>query len=355
MKRFPRRRMSAVSLCVALGVVTSACVRPDAPTVGMSKVEATLVFGVTDIPEPVDSPIQQALAQVIASDGDAVAEEEQAFEFKKPAIPKFGTSTSKAKEACPEAPITAAPLVAPQPRISGDPRPGTSKFLVQGFITPVVFDEPMRQDFTLFFPRSIRNFTRTSEHRYSFEEVQDRDDRIVVTTYEVNNAPVTANPSDGVGVVATPGAGEPERGIVITKIEVVDEKTGQPVSEGSFDAAGPGLLVLPLPATAGEKFVSAAVDAKTGQVLRNEGTVTERRRVDACGDLVDGWGVEYTHRGFSEFGAEEFKSTKIFATQYGGVLIYEEFELTAEDCGPPCPLKFTAKLAQLEPTPPSDK
>jgi hypothetical protein len=354
--------MSAISVCVALGVASSACVRPEAPTVGMSKVEANLVFGVTDIPKQVESPVQQALARIVAPDGDVGVEEEQPFEFKKPPVPKFGRAVSTAqKEACPEAPITAAPLVAPQPRISGDPRPGTSKWRAEGYITQDVGGEPTKVEFAIFVPRVIRNFERISEHVFTFEEVQDRELDVVVTTYQVNNAPVTANPSDGVGVVETPGVGEPERGIVLIKEEILNKKTGQP--EKTFAPSGVGLLMLPLPATAGEQFASTAVDPRTGETRSHDATVMERQRIDACGDLVDGWGVEYNSRGSQDTrgvgaisNAFEFVNTKVYATQYGGVLIFETFELTGEQCGgPPCPLKYTTKLAQLEPTPPAEK
>lgn len=360
MKRFPRSRLSAVSLCVALGLVSSGCVRPDAPTVGMSKVEANLVFGVTEIPQPVQSPVAQAVAQVVAPDGGVVEEEERPFEFKKPFVPRFSESDSKPREACPEAPVTAAALVAPQPRITGDPRPGTSRWRIEGFTTQEVLGETMKVEFALFRPRAIQNFKRSSEHVFTFEEVQERDDTLLVTTYEVNNAPITANPSDGVGIVVTPGVGEPERGIVLTGEKVLDKKSGQELE--SFTPAGPGLLMLPLPVNAGEQFASTAVDARTGETRSHEATVQERQRIDACGDLVDGWGVEYNRRGSSDSrgigavgNAFEVTIQSVYATQYGGVPIYENFELTEEQCGPPCPLKWTAKLGQLEPTPTAAK
>lgn len=358
MKRFPRSRLSAVSLCVAVGVASSACVRPDAPTVGMSRVEANLVFGVTDVPQAVESPVQQAVARIVAPAGGVVQEEQRPFEFKKPAVPDF--TGRKAKPACPEAPITAAALVAPQPRITGDPRPGTSKWRFEGYATLEPSPgETLRVESAGFTVRSIRNFERTSEDVFSFEEVTERDDEVIITKYEVNNEPVTANPSEGVGIVATPGVGEPERGIVLTYEEVLDKKSGQQVAQ--FAPGGVGLLMLPLPATAGEQFASTAVDPRTGETRSHEATVQERQRIDACGELVDGWGVEYKTRRSNDtrgVGAIantfEFAEQRVFATQYGGVPIFESFELTEEQCGPPCPLKYTSKLAQLEPTPPAD-
>ncbi|HVF31479.1 MAG TPA: hypothetical protein VM933_00470 [Acidimicrobiales bacterium] len=364
MKRFPRSRLP-LALCVALGVATSGCVQADPPTVGMSKVEASLVFGVTKLPEPVATPVEQAIRQLttIAQPPAPTAEEEEMepqapFEFAKPAVPR--TAPLARREACPEAPVTAAALVPPQPRITGEPRPGTNRWREKGFVT---MNDPITGvvgtfEVGGFNTRSIRNVVRTSPDEYSFEEVEVDGDDVTITTYSVNNAPVTANPSDGVGIVVTPSVGEPERGIVLTRLEVRDKRTGQTRENGLFVAAGAGLLMLPLPATAGETFSSTAVDPRTGQVISHQATVQERQRVDACGDLVDGWRVEYKRRAGQNHAnsatavlpEREIPYTTVWATQYGGVPIFDELEITADICDL-CPLKLTRHLAQLEPDP----
>lgn len=362
MKWSPRSRLP-LAVCIALGVATSGCVQADPPTVGMSKVEASLVFGVSNLPEPVPSPVEEAIRQFspvaqVVTEEEAAVEPEQPFEFAKPAVPR--SAPLPRREACPEAPVTAAALVPPQPRISGDPRLGTNRWLVKGFITT---NDPITGEvgpltFEDFNTRSIRNFVRTSPDEYAFEEVEVDGDDVTITSYRVNNAPVTANPSDGVGIVVTPGIGEPERGIVLTRIEVRDKRTGQTRENGLFEPAGSGLLMLPLPATAGETFTSSAVDPRTGQVITHQATVQERQRVDACGDLVDGWGVKYERRqGENHLGSagsalpeRAIPYTTVWATQYGGVPIFDEFEITADICDA-CPLKVTSRLAQLEPDP----
>ncbi|HUP87539.1 MAG TPA: hypothetical protein VM143_17940 [Acidimicrobiales bacterium] len=355
-----------VASTVALGLVTAACVHPGAPTVGMSKVEASLVFGLTDIAQPVETPIEAAVAELAApppADQEfqpPAPEPEKPFEFAKPVVPRFGPQApTVTKPACPEAPITAAALVSPQPRITGDPRPGISKWRLNGYVTTRAADgTSARSEFDgPDNPRAIRNFKRTSPDLYSFEEVQVLNDRVTVTTYEVNNKPVTANPSDGVGIVVTPSVGEPERGIVLTKIEVVSKQNGQPIEK--FEPVnGGGLLMLPLPATAGETFTSTAVDPKTGEVRSHQGTVTERQRIDACGDLVDGWGVQYKRRGAAATQAagtvaagSDIEFHTVYATQYGGVPILDYVKLTAAQCGAPCPLELTSRLGQLDPDP----
>ncbi len=382
MKRFPRSRLSSVSLCVVLGLASSACVKPDAASVGMSKVEASLVFGVKEIPKAVVTPIEQVVAQVVFDAPSQVqvatpqqrqgapVEPEQPFEFAKPAVPKFSQSANAGKDECPEALVSAAPLLAPQPRISGDARPGTSKWRDRGFITTKNFETGVKGPSNFDAagsPRAIRNFKKLSDNQFTFEEVLVGRQTVTVTTYDVNNNAVSANPSDGVGIVATPGLGEPERGIVITKIETLDKKTGQLVENGKFEPTGAGLLMLPLPVVAGEKFASTAVDPRTGQVISHEATVQERQRIDACGELIDGWGVEYVRRtngggsgrddaggaagGAAFLAVVDLKYQTVFATQYGGVPILDRIIVAADQCDTICPFDITSRVAQLNPDP----
>jgi hypothetical protein len=370
-QRSPRSRLTSIGVFLALGAVSSACVHPDPPSVGMSKVEASLVFGVTDVPQPVETPVQQVIAQVFAA--TVVEDEPQAeeaapnFEFQKPKVPILRSDTA-AKPACPTAPITAAAEVAPQPRISGGVPIGTSKWRIQGYYTAPSVDpaqEASRAEVedTAAAPRSVRNLKQINATTYSFEVVtpprkalSDGGKFLTVTTYEVNTAGISANPSDGVGTVATPGFGEPERGITIARIDSVDPDTGQRME--SF-VPTVGLLVLPLPAVAGDSFSTTAIDPQTGQTISRDSVVVGRERVDACGDLVDGWLVESKER--STFGRSvvdaapsltvEIDVASIFATQYGGVPIFEKYAF-AGPCDL-CPMELRERLGQLNPDPPT--
>lgn len=370
MKRFPRSRLSSVSLCLALGVATSACVKPDAPSVGMSKVEASLVFGVTDVPQPIPTPIEQVEAQFVAAPVEAavvapqrstVAAPEPApeFEFAKPSIPRFTPQTPTARrEECPEAPITAAAELAPQPRVTGDPRPGSSKWRLQVSTTVKNADgtTEKRDSTEISNPRVIRNFVKKSADITEFQEVVRFGEEIRVTTYEVNNRPITVNATDGVGNVTAPTVGEPERGITLIREDLQNVQTGQNVK--SF-VPTTGLLMLPLPVVSGDTFSSTAVDPRTGETRTHSAKVLERQRIDACGDLVDGWGVDYERRQ-STGGATTLPQAAapnsilsfraVWATQYGGVPIQDNLLLKAGQCEV-CPLELKQRLGQLNPDP----
>ena len=373
MRRSLSNSSRVAGLGLAMTLLTAGCVNPGPPSVGMSTVEASLVFGLEEeAPQPVTSPIQETVSQLVAAPAPADEPVEQApieFEFAKPRVPLLRSPSSSSKPACPTAPVTAAAEVATQPRISGDVPTGTSKWRLTGFTTSRAGDQVTRNDFgdTSGSPRSVRNVTEISDTRYSFEVVEagssairfdeTEDDRelVTVTTYEVNTAGLNVNPSDGVGTVATPGVGEPERGIVLSKIERVDPSSGQVI-----DTFAPtiGLLVLPLPVVAGETFVSTAVDPRTGQTISHDSVVKGRERIDACGDLVDGWLVESKRRETGSGGAVgagenlslEIVYSQIFATQYGGIPILERSAYPAEDCAI-CPFEFTQRLGQLTPDP----
>jgi hypothetical protein len=357
-----------LGVCAVLGLASSACVHPEPPTVGMSKVEANLVFGIDAVPEPVQTPVEQVVAQYAppppAADDEVAVEEAPApsFDFNAgPKVPLLRPAvTSERKAECAAAPITAAAEVPPQPRISGDVLTGTSKWRLEGFLTErPVGGEATRLDIAdaADFPRSIRNVKKISDTRYSFEVVKAGDkltgsDAVTITTYEVNTAGVFVNPSQGVGTVATPGVGEPERGIVITKIQTVDPQSGQQLNKFEPQV---GLLVLPLPVVSGDSYQSTAIDPSTGQTMTLDAVVIGRDRIDACGTLVDGWRVDAKQRSSGGLATAaaltiEYDVSTIFATQYGGIPIFEKYAYAAEDCSL-CPFEFRSRLGQFPPDP----
>lgn len=364
--RLPHNRLAAVGVFVALGMLSTACVRQEPPTVGMSKVEANLVFGLDAVPEPVQTPVEQVVAQFAPPPiiQDAAAPEAPApapdFNFTPgPKVPLLRPTTSATRVECPTAPVTAAAEVPPQPRISGDVATGTSKWRIDGFLTARSGAEPVRTELAdgADVPRSVRNVKKISDTRYSFEVVKAGDtvsgsDNVTITTYEVNTAGVNVNPAQGVGTVTTPNIGEPERGIVISRIQTVDRDSGQQLRDFQPQV---GLLVLPLPVVAGDTYRSTAIDPSTGQTIALDSTVVGRERIDACGTLVDGWLVRSKQRSTSGPSdapslAGEIDVATIFATQYGGVPIQETQAYTGEDCTI-CPFQFRSRLGQLPPDP----
>ena len=352
MTRSRPRRRTLVAAVTLLGLLSAACVSPDKPTVAVNKLEANLVFGVAEAPKQVETPLEEVVTAVASADDlDAAF----TFEFPDAPTPAFGIDLNiapKAAEACPAAAPTAAPATPTEVTITGEPPVGSYKFRNVGSLPdPAKAGTLFKYD--RFERRIVRNFRRLSPTLTSFDVVQRvlfGGQDFLVATYEVNTAGLNRNPSDGVGIITTPGVGEPERGITLVKMARIDAKSG---NEVSVFQPTTGLLLLPLPVTAGEKFQSVAVDARSGQTIVHESTVLRRQRVDACGDLVDGWLVE-SNRQVSR--PEDFaggpppgKYSMIFATQFGGMPIQERLVIENTCAGGTCDLSAT--LAQLKPDP----
>jgi hypothetical protein len=137
--------------------------------------------------------------------------------------------------------------------------------------------------------------------------------------------------------------GDPERGISLMKLQRVDAAGNS--SELSFS---PAVLYLPLEIVPGEEFNSVGIDPRTGSVLQNQAKVLTRARVDACGEVVDGWAVQATQT-FSGAGqtAPPRSYRYIIAPQFGGIIISEELHTT----GPQGTTDVTLSLGQLKPAP----
>jgi hypothetical protein len=361
------RDVRFIASLAALAVLLSACVKPDPPTVGMSKIEASLVFGFSEPDKPLLTPIEQVAATVVADAPPAEPVEPAgfelpAFELKKFEIPGEVTTV---RPTCPAAPEGAPAGEPALPRVSADPLQGTTRWKTTGFVSNLNADgtksrSDLRQGLQ---DRAYRNFTRVTDDVYTFEMVQRSGrDAAFVSTFRVNTAAVNVNPSDGVGTVVTPGVGEPERGITLDRTELVDLRTGQVIE--SF-VPTTGLLLLPLPVVPGETFQSVAVDPRTGQTIVHDSVIRGNIRYDACGEYVDGWLVESTRtvsgtgglvpgRDEGENPAQDvgtFTYNMAFATQYGGIPIFEQFAVEDETACAACPFSLEYTLGQLTPDP----
>jgi hypothetical protein len=157
---------------------------------------------------------------------------------------------------------------------------------------------------------------------FSYETVQpDTSGNIVVTTYQVNTYATQQTQYVPPTNAQSVSGGDPERGLTIKRIEVVDKK-GNTVS--SFEPIT-GLLLLPLPVQQGLQFQSVAIDSKTGEEATFNATVLPRQRVDACGELLEGWEV----KGDQTFsGATTRTEDLIVAPQLGGIVISDAIAQT---------------------------
>jgi len=108
------------------------------------------------------------------------------------------------------------------------------------------------------------------------------------------------------------------------------------------------VLYLPLDIVPGEEFNAVGIDPRTGSVLQHQAKVVNRERVDACGEIVDGWVVESTQTFSGTASAAPPRTYRyIIAPQFGGLIISEEIR-TATAQGT---TDVTLSLAQVKPAP----
>jgi hypothetical protein len=340
-QRRRERRLAAVG--VALGLIGAACVHKSDPGVGINRIQANLVFGV----KPAEA--QPGLIPIIAQPEAAPDVVEAGdLEVKVPPLPDLGLNT-KAAGPCPEAPPTAAVEDPVDVNITGPPREGVYRWKHDGFATTAA---GQRVPFAGFEKRVVRKYKKINATDFSFETVQPitgtAGAQFIVTAYEVHPAEPSQSITPPAGPVNPPTLGGPTRGLVLTKQDLLDSR-GQIVS--SF-APTPGLLLLPLPVNSSDTWQSVGVDPKSGATTVINGTVTRRQRIDACGDLVDGWLVDATQVSGSAQNATpdagQIAYSYMVAPQFGGALVQERIHPVDTD---PQVFDLNFTLAQLKPDP----
>jgi hypothetical protein len=375
---FTRRARLAVA-GVALLAVSAGCVKPDPPGVGIQKLAADIVFGVKppapDAPPPNLIPGQAgedyAITFLPPSFPSAARFPDQGGSAdSRPARPPSSrlprpTPLSAPRLACPPAALNAFPAKEAGLTVEGTPAEGQYRWKRQG--TQTVANLPGVQiPVTGFEQRLIRNTVRISATEFIFETVQPELGGSVTTisTFKVKTDAVSRGatvpvdpqlpgpPEDVDPPVEVPSppkppgsvrAGEPERGISLTKLQRVDAEGNS--SELVF---APGVLYLPLPVEPGESFTSVGIDARTGSVLQHQARVLGRERVDACGEIVDGWAVEATQTFSGSASTAPPRTYRyIVAPQLGGFIVSEEFHVTSPNGN----TDVVITLGQVRPSP----
>lgn len=358
----------AMALCAALGVVSTACVGQDDPGVGITEVRADLVFGVKeeDAINPT-LPGSFAAETPLTSGGQAVADDSPSQEFgAAPPKASLPSRPSAARAPCPPAALNEFP---DEPALTNLPMgmvPKAGEYRWKRSGTQQYAELPIPIGVEGFERRVIRNVTIENQGEatesgtnpqgydatFTYEVVQPSLDGTldVVTTYQVRTAArsVEADPygtgigGDGSNKVVT---GEPDRGVSIVRIERVDRK-GNPTGE-AFEPSSP-LLLFPLGVRPGETFTSAGIDPKTGQTGQVQAQVLRQERVDACGEVIEGWRTETT----ITFGGGDTTRTQTYnfvaSTNLGGIVIAEEVKET--NAQGTFDMKFS--IGQTTPTPP---
>lgn len=328
------------SLCVVvIALLATACVKAPSKGVSLQNVNADIVFGVAKEESVVGPSIAESL-------GGEEAPQPGDFEF---AAPKKSPSasvltTEKRAEPCPEASRSAAaPQEAPL-NAEGLPLPGAYRWKYEG--TREVSTLPGKLfPFSGFERRIVRKVAQINSTDFRFETLQTQVNGpdVLATTFKVRTAAVAQRPPG----VPDQRVGDPDRGLSIEKMDVLDSKTGS--SKGVFIPT-PSVLVLGLPVMAAERFTAAGTDQSSRETLQIAGFVPKRELVDACGTLIDGWRIEMTRTfsGSSQFRQGQGKYVMVVATQKGAMPIseYMEFQNANEK------VTVTYSIGQLNPDTP---
>jgi hypothetical protein len=366
------------------------CVERDRPGVAIQKLAADIVFGVKPAPEtppPNLSPGQVGPgdATTYVPDASSPWGEEDApgdggFSGPRPkprGTPRL-TPLTPNKSTCPPAALTAFPAKEAGQTVEGVPAEGQYRWKRSG--TQTVANLPnVKLPVGGFEQRLVRNIVKVSETEYTFETVQPElgTNITTISTFKVKVGAVAKNvtppveppdltrPTSPVPLPITPpgtqptlpkpplpsnvSAGDPERGISLVKLQRVDA-----AGNSSELAFSPGVLYLPLDIVPGEEFKAVGIDPRTGSVLQHQARVIKRDRVDACGDVVDGWVVESTQT-FTGAGQAAAPRTYryIIAPQLGGLIISEEIHISGAQGTTDVVLSLgQLKPAALPPAPP---
>jgi hypothetical protein len=352
-----RHRTTVVAGVLLLS--TAACVQPGPPGVAINKLQADIVFGVKDV---VDAPAVAPpnLASVTPTQAVEIIQDQAADPEKVLTIPKV-TPIRRAPAAvaaveCPAAALTAFPAKTADTQVDGVPAEGLYKFKrtleVKSPAGEVTRSEGYEQ-------RAVRRVTPnpTKAYEFTYQVVQPNyvSNNFTITQFRVNSNPAVVRsvnqPPQTVGVVPVPGVEQvitpptDEPGIFVDSITT----QSAPDDAGTTFTPVPPVKYLPLDegiVRGGQTFDSVGISTSSLGVLRHTGTVLRKTRVDACGEVVEGWLVES-----DQTSSDSSASRKYFynvATQYGALFIAENSIQTLSDG---TTITIDLSLAKLTPDP----
>lgn len=362
-----RQRNRALVALGLVGLIAAGCVKQGPPGVAISPLKADIVFGVKEA-TPVAAPAN-FVAPIAGSTSDLVDEVTVAQKFED--VPDFtplpnrpsAPTLREPPPACPPAALTAFPALGADSYVRGLPAEGVYRFKQQVTVKPPNRDPFSYEGYSsIAVRRVVQNPSKSYEFSFQTVEPSPVFNGVTVTSFVVNSNPaVVRNVNQApqtIGVVPTPGVDQTitpptdEPGMFLTGVE--NQSYEGDVMPGPFRPTGKGVKYLPLDESIvkpGQTFDSVGIDTTNQQALRNNGTVLRKTRIDACGEIVEGWLVEATQ----SFSTEPLLDRKVFyniATQYGALFIAKSTEFTADDGN-----RWTIELslASLKPSPLPEK
>ena len=353
------KRSRLLGAVLAGMIFVGACASPNDPGVSVDSAEADIVFGVK---EPLET------ATPANTGGGVFGEDEFGSEFlgeeltfgptKRPGPRPPLYSSGGGKVDCPAAAQNAFPdreatiNVNPPPT---PPREGLYRWKRSGEQTaPDAIDDTKETTSQIegFEDRLVQNVEKVAETEtnleYTFETVQPNlgSATVTVTRWFVDSNPQADQEQNSPVSEHRVTAGEPERGIVMRGFDILNRK-GENQESVNFTPRA-GLLLVPLPIRTGETFASAAVDTRSGQTYRIEGTVVKRTQIDACGTVIAGWQVESRY----VFPGGSATYNYVVAPQFGGILLQEVLDQQSADSeGRPVKTKVNFTIGQQDPDP----
>ena len=303
------RRAGIGAGIAALCVLVSACGPPNDMEVGLNEVHTNVVFGAKKVEETTTAPPQTT------APNRETRTPAPSFIAPPPVVaPVAGPVRQRVAEAvtCPSAGLYDVPPPAGT-EIVGQPVGGVYPFSQKGS-----FQRPGRPPTPLptTTERTIRGVTPTGDGGYRYQQVVEQLGAKTTTTYQYVKAaprPSLAAKNGDAGI----------DGIYITN--VITEGPGGTVEV--FEPASPGLRLFPTPADLGVLWSSAAVDARHGAAMRLSGSISDRFRVDACGDLVEGWRSQVVIDVKTPDSSYTLKADYILLPDLGGLIGADKVEL----------------------------
>lgn len=317
---------------VLISFLAVACSPGGLTGVGVKQKASELVFGIPPVAEVVAPPNTIPFGNIESESFGPSAGE------LKPSTP-----LPPPPEACPEAPIGAAPDEPAPEAIFSAPKAG-----VYQYVYTVRLPKQGGVSSSGFETRTVRNVqvTNAAGPDFTFEIFQKLvigpSDVEVISRFSVNQtAPA---PRAGPSLANPPSA----RGIFLTNLR-------RTVRQGANQTVGtltpnPPLKYSPLPVRIGFEgsFDTTSVDSATFTTIRHQGEVLRFEAVDACGTMVSSWFVDATQTLTTPQGQTSVTDLNYgIGTQFGGLMILENIKFPATDPE----FVFDSRIGNLEPKP----
>ena len=332
-----RKGLPKISWVIALLVfLAPACLRERTHGIGMKRVTSSLIYGVPPLSEIAAPP--GAIPQIPES-------VEPEMQFSSSFRPR---STPAPVQQCPEAGPNDFPEEPAPNTVTSKPKEGLYVWKVDGTQTVHPFPFPFR--LASFLDRSMQdvrddslnpatNFTFVTKER----DPSLNSNTVITQSFRVDQT----NPSQEL------------RGVLLTRVQREN-------SDGTGDdfLPQPPIQFLPLPIQIGPgaSFDTTGIDARNPlriKTLTHNGFVKERKRVDACGTVVDSWLIEAEQVVTAGTSTSRRRYHYSIAPHFGGMIIFEHVESPCNtQVSGKCTdahLVYDTNIGQTEPDPPESQ